>query len=125
MTSTFAPGRLEAAPCNMGFHPPAASSSTISSMYRFDLGRRSTNSTPMRLVAAEPRQPAAHAKRQLIDRKGQLKDCRQIEIWLRLVHQHELAPSQTQIFYSRRARLLDAEKMDLCDALAFKPWVLP
>ena len=50
MTSTFAPGRWEAELCNCGFQLPAASSSTISRMNRFDLGRRSTNSTPIHLV---------------------------------------------------------------------------
>ena len=55
ITSTLVPGRLEPTPCNLGFHPPAASSSTISRMYRFDLGRRSTNSTPIHLA---PRKPA-------------------------------------------------------------------
>ena len=52
---------------------------------------------------------------------------RQIELRLVLwlVQKHQLAPFQAQVFYSRRARFLDPEKMDLGDALAFETWVLP
>jgi len=34
-------------------------------------------------------------------------------------------PFQAEVFDSRRERCLAAEKMDLCDALAFETWVLP
>src|SRR5580658_8205178 len=54
MTNTFALARSEVAPCNLGFQLPAASSSTISSMNRFDLGRRSTNSTPIQFAPRNP-----------------------------------------------------------------------